>query len=662
MTKLLDELKNTLKQDDRLFADDKLLKNKAIERALDNDEKLLELLASNEKLKENFFTEAGEHLVFDEEKFAQFVSNKQFLPDSYTSFKNKIGLKKGSTYYRENEYIELAWPYKDCVLEGGQTKEDEGREEKFWNKTLAPDQVDTLLNPKVLSEFKRISADGEDEVQSISKDDNLLLRGNNLLALHTLLEEYRGEIDLIYIDPPYYFSSNKSGDTFAYNTNFKLSTWLTFMRNRLEVARELLSDDGSIFVQINDEAVSELHVLLKEIFNKDEEDNFINKITVETKSPSGFATVNPGVFEAAEYILSFAKHKSNWDYTEQYVESDYDKNYKWIIPNKDEDGYEDWEVKDLFEYVARNKEYESKQDAIDELGETAFYQLVGDFALENADKVFQSTAISDAAAKEIVEIRDKSRDHPNKIFHVDRDDHYDIYLQDGRELAFYSKKVREIDGELAPSIQVSDIWTDVPYQGISKEGGVKLKNGKKPEKLLRRIIEMASDPGDLVLDFFCGTGTTAAVAHKLDRQYIGVEQLEYGENDPVIRLKNVINGDSTGVSKAVDWKGGGDFVYAEIMEWNARFIEDIENAKNQEELQTVWEKMKDEAFLSYRLDVEEFEENAEEFEELELDKQKEFLKEILDNNQLYVNYSEIEDSDYEIDEETIELNNKFYES
>ena len=172
---------------------------------------------------------------------------------------------------------------------------------------------------------------------------------------------------------------------------------------------------------------------------------------------------------------------------------------------------------------------------------------------------------------------------------------------------------------------------------------------------------MSTEEGDIVMDFFLGSGTTAAVAHKMDRQYIGIEQLDYGDSDPTVRLKNVIEGDETGISDAVGWEGGGNFVYAELMKWNANFLEEIQNAKDSEELQDTWEKIKENAFLSYRVDVEKFEENAEEFKDLSLENQKEFLKDILDHNQLYVNYSEVEDSDYDIDDETIELNKNFYE-
>jgi len=157
-----------------------------------------------------------------------------------------------------------------------------------------------------------------------------------------------------------------------------------------------------------------------------------------------------------------------------------------------------------------------------------------------------------------------------------------------------------------------------------------------------------------------GTGTTCSVAHKMGRQYIGVEQLDYGENSAVVRLKNVINGDQTGISKAVNWKGGGDFVYCELMELNERFIQKIQNAKDTKELLKIWEEMKEHAFLSYKIEPKDIDENIEEFKDLSFENQKRFLIEILDKNDLYVNYSEMEDKQYGISREDIELNKKFY--
>ena len=170
------------------------------------------------------------------------------MPDSYTAFKNKIGLTADKRYLAKSKEVVLSWPYKDCVLEGGQEKEDEKRKEIFHNEVLAPDEIDRLLEPKVFTNFKRINAKGEHEVSEIKPTDNLIIKGNNLLVLHSLKKRFAGKVKLIYIDPPY----NTGNDEFKYNDSFNHSTWLTFMKNRLEIAKELLREDGVIFVQCDD--------------------------------------------------------------------------------------------------------------------------------------------------------------------------------------------------------------------------------------------------------------------------------------------------------------------------------------------------------------------------------------------------------------------------
>ena len=659
MQNLLEELKYLLAKDDRLTIEGEMLKNKVIELALNMDSELMSLLISNENIKQHFFVNANGILVFDKIKFQQFVSNKAFLPDSYTSYKANIGLKIGDEYIRENKDVVLAWPYKDCVLEGGQTKEDAKRDEVFWNETLAPDQIDRLLEPKALTDFTLYSNDGTKVPDNLSIKDNIVIKGNNLLALHSLKATYSGKVKLIYIDPPYYFMAKKKEDTFAYNSNFKLSTWLTFMKNRLEVACDLLSDDGAIFVQISDDGVAELHRLLKDIFNKNGANNFINKITIKTKSPSGFASVNAGVFETAEYILAFAKNKKLWQYNEQFVEARYDANYKWFIPNIDDD-YSKWKILNVFEYIASQRGYDSKKKAVEAIGESAFNQIVADYALENAPNIFRYTAIGNDASQEIVEARDKSRNSPDEIIKIERTNHYNVYIKNGEELAFYSKKVRLIDGKRVPSIQLSNIWIDTPYEGIAKEGDVKLKGGKKPEKLLRRIIDMASNEGDIILDFFGGSGTTAAVAHKLKRRFITTEQLDSHIELIKERLQGVVNGEQTGISKAVNWTGGGSFVYCELNKANQIFLDKIESATTTEQLKKIWHIMQEEAFLSYKVDAKRIDDEYSSFEKLNLESQKQFLFEILDKNMLYVPYSEIDNGDYKVSAEDKKLNKQFY--
>ena len=649
---VLDKVKETLKKDKRLTTEEgDLLKSKIIELALKLDKELLRLLLNENDLKLLFFEKIENILVFNQNRFIKFIDNKEFLPDSFTTFKNKIGLAVEDRYFAENKEVVLSWPYKDCILEGGMEKDGEKRDEVFFNEILAPDQIDRLREPKVMTSFGRIDKRGEHKVTEIRPNESLIVKGNNLLALCSLKKRFLGGIKLIYIDPPY----GKDADVF-YNDSFKQSTWLTFMKNRLEIARDLLRDDGAIFVQISDVNEARVRLLMDEIFGKD---NFINRITVRTKSPSGFQTVNLGVFEVAEYILVYGKSKPQWKYNPQFVATNYDDNYSWFVLNKSEP-IEKWKIKDLREYVSRKLGYPGIKQAIDKIGDGTFFEKIADFALNNADSVFQSTAIGDDAGKETVEIREKSKKNPDKVFSVKRDGHYEIYVLNGREMAFYKKKIREIDGRLTPTTQLTNIWSDISWEGIASEGGVKLKGGKKPEKLLKRIIDMGTCAGDYVLDFFAGSGTTCAVAHKMGRRFIGVEQLNYEENDSVFRLKNVISGEQSGVSKLLNWQGGGDFIYCELFEWNEKYISLIASANSSKELLQLWDLMVKKAFLSYKVKVDAFDKNAKDFESLSLENQKEFLFECLDKNHLYVNLSEIDDKEYGVSKEDKELNRSFY--
>ena len=303
MQNLLDELLKALKDDKRLLIDGRLAKNKIVELALAMDEGLITLLLKNKAIKKHFFTKVGETLVFDKVAFQSFVSNKQFLPDSYTAFKNKIGLTVNKEYLTESKEVVLSWPYKDCVLQGGQTKEDQKRDEIFWNETLAPDEIDRLLEPKTLANFKKYDSKGEHAVKSISADDNLIIKGNNLLALHSLKKQYAGKVKLIYIDPPYNTGGN--GDTFEYNNTFKHSSWLTFTKNRLEVAKKLLSNDGAIIVAIDENEQARLGVLLQEIFNSHE----THCITI-VHNPRGIQGTNFSYTNEFAYFVIPRGHKT----------------------------------------------------------------------------------------------------------------------------------------------------------------------------------------------------------------------------------------------------------------------------------------------------------------------------------------------------------------
>jgi len=660
---LLDKLAELLRQEEKFVSEGKLLKNKIIESALKLDPQLIKLLLSDETFKKHFFTTIEDITVFDKEKFLKFVSNKQFLPDSYTAFKNKIGLAVGDDkYFYENHDVVINFPYKDCVLVGGQDKEDSKRNEIFWNYTLAPEQVDTLLEPKVFTNIKKYTANGVEEVDKIQDTDNLIIKGNNLFALHSLKKRFAGRVKLIYIDPPY----NTGSDSFNYNDSFNHSTWLTFMKNRLEVAKELLSKDGAIFVQIDYHEAGYLNVLMNEIFGRE---NFIQMISVKTASPAGFKTVNPGPIDITETIFFYTKDRKSFPFKKQYVPVEYDENYNLVIENI-EDEPEKWRLIPLRDIIYKENGIEigktSQQSAKNAQKKWGEYwkiirnQIMGQYALENAERVV-SIRDPHKPTEKLKELMKLSKKNRGKIFVYEKEDGGKTYIINGGALSFYSNKIKVIDGQKTPTELLTDLWTDISWDGIAKEGEVKLKNGKKPEKLLKRIIELATEEGDIVLDYHLGSGTTAAVAHKLNRQYIGIEQLDYGENDSVVRLQNVINGDTSGISKIVGWKGGGSFVYMELFELNKKFERAIEECETKEQAKEIFEDMLQNAVLDYSFDLSKADEVRKFIEESELPNIKKLLFSLLDPNHMYLNYSEIEDETYNVSEKDKKINKSFYE-
>ncbi len=663
--KLLETLEKTLKKEPNFITDNGELKKWVIiNKAQNYDEELIDLLLSEKELKENFFKKVKDVTVFNQALFIQFLEQKNYLNDSYTQYKNKVGLTIDGKYLKQRNEVALVWPFKDCILEGGQSREEDKREEIFFNEILAQDEITQLLEPKVLTNAKRIDKDGEKPLDQFNRNDNgtitdnLIIKGNNLLALHTLKEEFAGKVKLIYIDPPY----NTGSDSFKYNDTFTESTWLTFMHNRLKAAHSLLDKSGVLLVQINDHNQTYLKILLDEVFKKE---NFINIISIRTKSPSGFKTVNLGLFETAEYILMYGKSKNDFKYNPQYVDSGYDENYTGYISNITEDP-ENWIIDDLRKIICREEgidpdtTHQPYSKVKEKIGEGLYFQKLSDLALANANSVFRLTAIGDDAGKETLDAKKKSQKNPEKVLVVSREQNDSRYILNGQEIAFYSKKIKEIDGKKIPTTILTNIWSDIAYEGIASEGGVTLKKGKKPEKLLRRIIEMSTNENDLVLDYHLGSGTTAAVAHKLKRQYIGLEQLNYGENDSVKRLNNVINGDTTGISKSVNWQGGGSFVYLELKKYNETFIEQIEKAKHTAALLKIWEEMKKRSFLNYNVDIKKQDEHIEDFKNLSLKQQKEHLCELLDKNQVYVNLSSIDDKDFACTDEEKRVTKDFY--
>ncbi|WP_417591979.1 DNA methyltransferase [Owenweeksia hongkongensis] len=649
---LFEHVKEVLSKNESFCKDGKLFKNNVVEAALKLDAELLTILLKDDTTKKHFFTTVEGVQVFDKVKFQQFVSNKQFLPDSYTTFKNKIGLTANREYLTEANEVVLDFPYKDCILEGGQTKEDQKRKEIFWNETLASDEIDRLFEPKVLTNWKKYDKEGQQTIESYDVDnDNLVIKGNNLLVLHSIKTILKGKVKLIYIDPPY----NTGNDGFNYNDKFNHSTWLTFMKNRLEVAKELLTNDGSIFISIDEGEIGYLQILLNQVFGQE---NQANLITIKRGSVTGHKAINAGVVNITEYVLVYSKEKALWNPNRVYQKRARNDRYNSFILNRDKDITE-WEFCSLLDAFSNHLGI-PKTKVKKQLG-ASFENEIYDFVKSNSSSVIQiAYPDEDKVSKDVQELIKTSKSNPKTVYHHKREKESDIYLKNGQRLLFYSDRLMNIDGELVTGEPLSDYWGDVLPNDLHNEGGVKLKKGKKPEKLIKRILEIASNEGDLVLDFHIGSGTTCAVAHKLGRRYIGIEQLDYGENDSVNRLKNVIDGEQAGISKSVDWKGGGSFVYAELAENATSYISKIETLKSTKEAVTLWNELKEEPFISYRVSPSEFDANIDSFEQLALDDQKKLLISTIDKNHLYINYADIEDKTYNISDADKKLNLQFY--
>lgn len=660
-----------LRMDSRFCTEDgHLLKNNVIEAALALDPKLLHYLLQDDKLKNQFFKEVDGLLVFDKVQFQRFVMNKQFLPDSYTSFKNKVGLtNENGEFLSESREIVLSWPYKDCMLEGGQTKEDAKRNEIFWNETLAPDEINRLTEPKALCNFRRYDSKGEHETTGLLPDDNLIIKGNNLLALYSLRQRFRGKVKLIYIDPPY----NTGNDSFGYNDSFNHSTWLTFMKNRLEVAKELLRSDGVIYVQCDDNEQAYLKILLDQIFGRE---NCINVIVAEMSNMSGNKinnAINGNKFpKIKEYILLYARDKSSAQLVIPKMEkTEWDDEYNLIIPELCQTA-----SKELRKAI----EESNKEKANDILNGKRLISLKEYIKSENIAKVDElawkyenSYRILSSKPNSALLVIAKQQTYNQDVACIQNSSGALKIIKTDFNTQTETARLELLFADDKLSIYMGDIWFKITTTGgVAGEGGVRLSNGKKPEQLLNIIIESATKSNDIVLDFHLGSGTTAAVAHKMNRRYIGCEQLETQLSMIKTRLQNVIDGDQTGCSKLVGWNPqnpdllDGDkyahnsFVYCELAQANQQLIDEIMAANEPLKLQEVWALLQEKGFLSYKVSPKKINEHAEEFNDLSLDDQKRFLIECLDKNMLYIPYSDIEDNGFTLSENDKLLTRQFY--
>lgn len=646
------------------------------------DEKLIMILADNKDLKNKFFIKIKDVYVFNIKDFKSFLDESK-VDNSYTQYANKIGLSDNSGLIENRSEVVLDFPFKDCVLEGGQSTEEgtdtyfehsdktgkyeektAKRNEIFFNQVLAHDEIDRLYDRKALVNWKRFTKDSKKDgeaVKEIKRDktglmqENLIIKGNNLLALHSLKSEFAGKVKLIYIDPPF----NTESDEFKYNDNFTHSAWLTFMKNRYEIAKEWLADNGVIAVTLGHEESDYNKVLMDEIFGRE---NFLNHVVNSTNGPSGFKATSSKIFSTANHLYIYAKDIVKVKTKKLYIEKIYDGNYKYVIDNPQEP-YKEWRFSTILENLVKESGYENAKEYKKNTHSAQIFEDSDEFANLNKERVFRTAAIGGGAYKKRKETIELSKNNKGIIFQHPNEDVKNFFILNGEGIVFWKNLYRDIDGKNVPTQAVTDVWTDISWTGIANEGGVTLKNGKKPEKLLKRIIDLTTEKEDLVLDYHAGSGTTCAVAHKMGRQWIGIEQLDYNEGNPETRLINVVSGDKTGISNIVGWKGGGTFIYCELAKWNEKAKEEIQNAKDLPFLVKLFDTLYERYFLNYNVKIKDFKEKIvkeENFKNLTLPQQKKMFLTMLDLNQMYVNESEIADKKYGISAEDQKLTKAFY--
>lgn len=519
-------------------------------------------------------------------------------------------------------------------MEGGQTKEDQKRDEIFYNETLAPDEVDRLLYPKVFTNAKRYTQDGIEENIVFDESDNLIIKGNNLLAISSLLKRYNNKVSCVYIDPPYYFVKNKPADAFKYNSNFKLSSWLIFIKNRLSIAKKLLKDDGVIFCHIGEDGVHYLKMMMIEVFG---EENFIETfIWKNTDNPDSLSKKSRS---SVEYIICFEKKQ---DSSKEYIGKQTENGDAPLL-NSGNSIHELLFPKESIRFNIPDGFYDSsKPDRVEIL--TPFNVVSGtndrDVVLKGEFKWGQAMPDEELS---------------KGTYFIVKSNKFSVRFQ--RAEATHMAPEKYIDEEyLSKAIGVG---TNEDASSHLKKMGIDFSYSK-PESVVAFLLKATTKENDLILDFFLGSGTTASVAHKMGRRYIGIDQMNYIEDVAVERLNQVIKGEEGGISQMVQWQGGGSFVYCELAQLNDKYLEAITKAENDEQLKSVWLEIAKNGFISSYVSPKEIDPNADDFKSLSFDDKKRLFLALLDKNMLYVNYCDIDDETYDISEADKAFTNSFY--
>ena len=644
--KLYEKLENQLKKENNFVTDEGELKKwVVIGKARNYDPALIKLLLENDTLKEKFFVEVEGTLVFKQEEFITFMEMKNYLNDSYTQYKNKVGLTINGKYLKQRNEVALVWPYKDCVLEGGQTKEEQKREEIFFNEILAQDEITQLFEPKVLTNAKVYDKDGEHEFTGFTRDaelnkkrglpedtitDNLIIKGNNLLALHSLKKEFAGKVKLIYIDPPY--NTGGATDIFTYNNSFKHSTWLTFMKNRLEIAKLLLKKDGFIAITIDHVELFYLGILADEVFG------YKNRVGIVTIYINPKGRQHERFFSAStEYMLVYAKNIQFANFNKTTIDEEKSKEFNL----SDENG------KYRLDKFARIRTSTMRVE------KPNFYYPI-------------------YVKKDLTEITTEQKDNYYEVYPIDNGTEYtwktkkDTFEERLKNNEFVAKKEGDkiiIYNKYYEQQVFKNLWTDKKYfpefQGTNLLKKILGRNAFSYPKSLYAVkdtVKIMAGNNDIILDFHAGSGTTGHAVLELNkedggnRQFILVEQLDehidicIERNQKVIKQENIDE----------------NFTYFDLKKYNQAFTEKIQEAKTTDDLLAIWGQIKERSFLNYNVDLKKQEDHIEEFKQLSIEEQKHHLVEILDKNQLYVNLSSMNDKDFEVSEDEKQITKDFY--
>ncbi|GAA8059188.1 hypothetical protein JP0569_12890 [Helicobacter pylori] len=589
------------------------------------DEKLLTFMLEDKNAndyKNAFFKTIAHSLVFNQKALLECLTKE--LENSFTRFENKIGLYSQGRPIKSSELVVLNFPFKDNVLLGNAKDNSTKSKELFYHEILHKKEIDTLLHKKALCRFEM---HGEGDLESALKDKNTnyLIKGNNLIALHSLKKKFAKQVKCIYIDPPY----NTGNDSFNYNDNFNHSSWLVFMKNRLEIAREFLSDDGVIFVQCDDNEQAYLKVLMDEIFLRE---NFIACFVWE-KTSNSLSRIRI----KTEYILCYEQTKFGLIFNGDMAEEGQD----FPILNE-------VNVKRTLQFPPNSIYFKTFKGVIKP---TKFnkMELIDDLRIVNKTN------------SNMVRINAKFKWTQNKLDDEIKEGTTFVIKSDEFSMRYIRKGDREVKISNVFNAEygvTTNIKATSEIKVLFANSNTDLFSTPKPEALISRILEISTQENDLVLDFFAGSGTTCAVAHKMKRRYIGIEQMDYIETITKERLKKVIEGEQGGISKKCDFKWGGSFVYAELKEVNLEVKKQILNAKSKSECLKIFNDL-NERFLK-RADCKIEGIHSEEFQNLDLNEQKRICCALLDSNEDYLNLGDMDEDAWGIDGITKKYNEIFY--